>query len=131
LDRRELGRRGEEAVARLLARRGFDILARNVRVGRGELDVVAERAGTWWFVECKCRGRADVGSPARALDRRKRASLYRAAREFVVRRGFRGEWGFLAASVVWEPDGIDASRTTPPRIELARLSIGPESLERG
>ena len=110
-------------MARLVAQ-GFEIVARNVRVHRNELDLVVERDGAWWFVECKCRSRDDVGPPIRAIDGRKRAALYRAAREFVARRGFRGDWGFLAASIVWMAAG------GAPRIEVARLAIGPGAVER-
>ncbi len=42
-----LGRRGEERAARYLLRRGYDVLARNVRLGRGEIDIVPARA-MWW-----------------------------------------------------------------------------------
>lgn len=124
MDRRELGRIGEEAVARRLAARGYSIVARNVRLRRGELDLVVARDGVWWFVECKCRSRRDVGSPLRAVDRRKRAALFAAAREFVARHAFRGDWGFLAAAVVWE------SEERPPQIEVARLAIGPSAIDR-
>jgi putative endonuclease len=124
LDRRELGRNGEEAVARRLAARGYAIVARNVRLRRGELDLVVERRGVWWFVECKCRSRRDVGSPLRAVDGRKRAALFAAAREFVARRSFRGDWGFLAASVLWGADG------RPPVVDVERLAIGPSAFDR-
>jgi len=124
LDRRELGRRGEEAVAVRLAARGFAIVARNVRMRRGEIDLVARRGGVLWFVECKCRSRGDVGTPLRALDPRKRAALFAAAREFVARRRFRGDWGFLAASIVWEQEGA------APLVAIERLPLGPAAFTR-
>src|SRR5688572_31398106 len=119
MDRRELGRRSEDAVAAFLARSGYAIVGRNVRLQRGELDLVATRRGRLWFVEVKCRGRDDVGPPHRAVDARKRVALFSAAREYVVRSGFRGDWGFLVASVVGRPG------PEPPRITLLRRSIGP------
>ena len=111
-------------MAHRLVARGFSIIARNVRLRRGELDLVAARDGVWWFVECKCRSRRDVGTPLRAVDARKRAALFAAAREFVARRDFRGDWGFLAASVVWE-----ASERLPV-IGIERLAIGPAAFDR-
>jgi putative endonuclease len=119
MDRVELGRRAEAAVAAFLAERGFRIVARNVRLARGELDLVALRGGRLWFVETKCRARDDVGPPHRAVDRRKRAALFAAAREFVVRTGHRGDWGFLMASVVARDGGRSA------RISVLRRVIGP------
>ena len=43
--RQEMARRAEQLVARYLMRKGFRIVGMNVRAGRLELDVVAERLG--------------------------------------------------------------------------------------
>jgi len=119
MDRRQTGRDAEEAVAALLARRGCVVVARNVRLQRGELDLVAWRGGRLWFVEVKCRRRDDVGPPHRAVDARKRAALFAAAREYVHRARHRGDWGFLIASVIARDGG------RRPEITLLRRSIGP------
>ncbi len=50
-----LGRRAERAAARYLMRRGWRVLARNVRTASGELDLVATRRGTIAFCEVKAR----------------------------------------------------------------------------
>ncbi|MEI6726663.1 MAG: YraN family protein, partial [Actinomycetes bacterium] len=39
--RQTLGRAAEDAAARHLQERGWRLLARNVRIGRGELDIIA------------------------------------------------------------------------------------------
>jgi putative endonuclease len=119
MDRRELGQLAESAVARHLTARGYSVVARNVRMQRGELDLVAARDGRLWFVETKCRRRADVGPPHRAVDAAKRRALFSAAREFVLLHGHRGEWGFLVASVVGD------GSTGPPSITVSRLAIAP------
>jgi putative endonuclease len=54
--RRELGQRAETAVARYLEEAGFSIEARNLRLGRLELDVVARRAELIVVVEVRTRG---------------------------------------------------------------------------
>ncbi len=50
-----LGRYGEELVAGHLERRGCRIAARNFSSPMGELDIVAERTGSFIFVEVKTR----------------------------------------------------------------------------
>lgn len=47
------GQRGEQQAASYLQRRGFTILDRNVRLARGELDLVARRGDLLLFVEVK------------------------------------------------------------------------------
>lgn len=78
LDRATLGRIAEDATAARLVARGFRILGRNVRVGRLELDLVAERNGRVIAVEVRGRTRTDFGHPAETLDAQKRARIRRA-----------------------------------------------------
>jgi putative endonuclease len=82
-----LGERGEEAAARHLESLGFRILDRRFRTRGGEIDLVAEDAGTLVFVEVKTRSSDRFGSPAEAVDARKRSRLLRAARIYMTRRG--------------------------------------------
>jgi putative endonuclease len=77
--RRPLGREGEARAAAHLARAGYRILARNVRAGGVELDLVAARGDVAVFVEVKTRRSAGAGSAAEAVDARKRARLVRGA----------------------------------------------------
>jgi putative endonuclease len=48
-----LGAAGERAAARLLAAKGMDILARNYKRRRGEIDIVARDGAALVFVEVK------------------------------------------------------------------------------
>jgi putative endonuclease len=77
--RRALGRAGEEAAACYLASQGFEILARNVRAGGVEMDLVASRGELIVFAEVKTRRGRRHGSPAEAVDARKRIRLLRGA----------------------------------------------------
>ncbi|HEX8715222.1 MAG TPA: YraN family protein [Solirubrobacteraceae bacterium] len=53
--RRALGRRGEQLAAEHLRRRGYAVLARNVRTRDGEIDLIARQRTTLVFVEVKTR----------------------------------------------------------------------------
>ena len=77
--RQALGAEGEARAAAHLTRRGYRIVARNVRADGVEIDLVAERAGTIAFVEVKTRTNARHGSPFLAVDARKQARLARGA----------------------------------------------------
>lgn len=50
----EIGKIGEDLACRFLMKQGFKILKRNFLRKWGELDIVAERHGTMYFVEVKC-----------------------------------------------------------------------------
>ena len=78
------GRDGEEAAARFLEARGLEVLARNVRAGSGEIDLVAAEGGTLVFVEVKWRKDGSRGAPAEAVTPAKRRRLLSAARAFLA-----------------------------------------------
>ena len=68
----------EAAVAEALIARGWTILARNVRVGRGELDIVAVDPGPpgqLVIVEVRWRRSRAFGLAEETIDHRKRAHL--------------------------------------------------------
>jgi putative endonuclease len=72
------GDAAETLVARTLIAAGWRILARNLRVGRGELDIVAVDPGPpaeLVIVEVRWRGRRDFGLAEESLDHRKRSHL--------------------------------------------------------
>jgi putative endonuclease len=69
-----IGADAEELVARRLRGLGWSILGRNVRVGRAEIDILAEDPGppaALVAVEVRWRARRDYGLPEETVDRAK------------------------------------------------------------
>jgi len=89
--RQHFGRAAEAAAARYLQARGWTLLGRNVRIGRGELDLIVRRGDVLAFVEVKARRSGSCGTPEDAVDGRKRrqvarlAELWLAARPWALR----------------------------------------------
>lgn len=103
--KKTLGRRGEDAAARFLQRRGYKILARGRRLASGELDLVALDGRTIVFVEVKTRTSADAGHPADAVDAVKQRKLTRLAVTFMKRHGLlEFPARFDVVAITW-PDG--------------------------
>lgn len=76
--RARLGQRAENAVAEHLARAGFTIVARNLRLGRLELDIVARRDALIVVVEVRTRGKGAWTSGLGSVSRAKRERIRRA-----------------------------------------------------
>jgi putative endonuclease len=74
-----LGAEGEARAAAYLRRRGYRIVARNVRAGGVEIDLIARRGALIAFVEVKTRRSLTQGPPELAVDARKTARLLRGA----------------------------------------------------
>ena len=73
--KRALGAQGEACAVAHLERRGLRILARNVRSGGVEIDVIAAHGALVVFVEVKTRRSRRAGLPEEAVDARKQARL--------------------------------------------------------
>ncbi|HDH27278.1 MAG TPA: hypothetical protein ENH00_13970 [Actinobacteria bacterium] len=90
LTARRLGELGERVAADYLIRRGFSIIDRNVRIGRGEIDLVVERHGTRIAVEVKStwlgERNVDGKDPLDAFDEAKEMQVWSLARHLDVHR---------------------------------------------
>ena len=96
-----LGRRGERAAERLLKRKGYLIVGRNVRNPFGELDLIAVDNRTVVFVEVKSR-RSDLENPAEAVTDEKQRRLTRASLAFLKRNHLLEHSArFDVVAVVW------------------------------
>lgn len=97
---RAAGMKGEDIAHRFLEDRGYAIIARNYRPGRGrgEVDIVAAKDGALVFVEVKTRLSGEFGDPVRAIDQSKRRALIRAASAFA--RSSRAPYSALRFDVV-------------------------------
>jgi len=95
--RQQFGRAAEEAAARYLTQSGWRLLGRNVRIGRGELDIVARRGRVLAFIEVKARRTHTCGAPEDAVSSLKRRQVARLAELWLAARP-------------WATDGIDDVR---------------------
>jgi uncharacterized protein (TIGR00252 family) len=78
------GRAAERRVAWHYRLRGYRILARNVRAGGVELDLIVRRGRRLVFCEVKLKEGPGFGDPLEAVDERKRERLRRGADAWLV-----------------------------------------------
>ena len=95
-DAHMLGRYAEDMAAKYLVSTGWKVLARNVRINHGELDIVAfdtkESPEELVIVEVRCRTRNKVQEAIESLDRRKMRALMNTSNEYVDDIGWEGFW---------------------------------------
>ena len=109
-----LGDDGERLAAARLEALGWRVLARNLRLGRAEVDILAvdpAEPPSLVVVEVRRRGRRDFGLPEETLGRRKRAALRRAAGDVAMRATL--------------PDGRGLP-ALPVRVDLIAIDPGPD-----
>jgi putative endonuclease len=74
-----VGNKGELVAAKHLRGLGYTILDRNVRIQRGEIDIIAKKADEVVFIEVKARTKKDGFQPSHRVDWRKLRRLKDAA----------------------------------------------------
>jgi putative endonuclease len=123
-----LGDAAEELVARSLMAAGWTILARNVRVGRGELDLVAIDPGppeTLVIVEVRWRAGRAFGAVEESVHHRKRRTLHEAAWRWLAESSDPPRLPIRFDLVVVEPGDARAAGRDPaePRIRHHRAAF--------
>ncbi len=101
----ELGRQGEALAARYLQRRGWQVVARNVRTPYGEIDLVARDGTVWVFVEVKTRTGRGFGWPEEAVTPHKWQRLHDAALHWMAEHAIPAEadWRIDVVAIVLRP----------------------------
>ena len=81
--RQRIGQAAEDIAVEFLGSQGLEILKRNFRRRRGELDVIARRADVLIVAEVRTRASNRYGGAAASVDIRKQRRLIRTASQFL------------------------------------------------
>lgn len=95
----ETGHRAETAATDFLETKGCTIVERNWRTRQCEIDIVAERDQTLYFVEVKYRANSRQGSGLDYITPKKLQHMRFAAESWVHMRGWRGQYQLCAIEV--------------------------------
>lgn len=79
----ETGTRGEEIAAHFLLKKGYQILDKNWRYFRNEIDIVARDGNILVVAEVKTRSSDKMMPPEMAVDAAKRKAIIRSANAYV------------------------------------------------
>jgi len=110
-----VGKRGEQAAARLLRQKGLVVVAESESDKAGEIDLIAidPRLKTIIFVEVKTHSTTKPGHPADRVDAEKQGRVTRAALRYLKRKKLLGNPARFDVVAVWWPVGA----AEPDRIE--------------
>jgi putative endonuclease len=108
-----VGKRGEQAAARLLRRKGLVVVAESETDKAGEIDLIAvdQRRKTVVFVEVKTHSTTKPGHPADRVDEAKQGRVSRAALRYLKRKKLLGVTArFDVIAVWWTSGGVEPDR---------------------
>ncbi len=108
-DKQATGIMGETLAANMLQQQGFQILCRNYRQGRAEIDLIAATEKLLLFVEVKTRrGKNSFGFPEEAVDNKKAARIVQAAGSYIEKINWQGDIRFDIIAVHLQRDANQA-----------------------
>ncbi|ADY56585.1 UPF0102 protein yraN [Syntrophobotulus glycolicus DSM 8271] len=100
MNRKELGKKGEELAAAYLIEQKMKILCRNYRCPRGEIDMIAgDGENTIVFVEVRLRTTSIRGSAEESLTERKIMRIQKTAAYYLLEQGYK-EWPRLRFDLI-------------------------------
>ncbi|MCK9572638.1 MAG: YraN family protein [Candidatus Omnitrophica bacterium] len=101
----DFGKVNEQLAAEFLIKNGYQILRKNFRSKKGEIDIIAKDQGTICFVEVKARKSADFGLPEEAVGLVKQKKISLAALYFLSSQGLLEKNArFDVISILWQDD---------------------------
>lgn len=96
-----LARLGEWRAAWLYRLRGYRVVARNLRIGGGEIDLVAKRGNTLVVAEVKTRQSVRAGEGLESVDERKQRQLARLGELLLLRERVPMRVRYDVVSLYW------------------------------
>jgi putative endonuclease len=94
------GREGEEQAALYFEKMGYEIIARNYRYKRAEIDLIIKKENLLVFVEVKLRSTVIFGLPEDAVDEKKEEMVLSAADNYIYENDWKGEIRFDVISII-------------------------------
>ena len=80
----QLGNKGEQLAVDFLLKKGYEIIERNYRFEKAEVDIIAQYGDTLAIVEVKTRSTSDFGNPQDFVKPKQIKNLVKAVDEYVT-----------------------------------------------
>lgn len=104
--KKETGSLGEDATVSFLENNGYNILTRNWRHQKGEIDIIAKLDDWIVFVEVKTRGTIDFGNPEEFVSPRQQRLIINTAHQFIIENDRQEEARFDVVGVVVQNEKV-------------------------
>lgn len=96
---KDIGSKGEDITLRFLQERGFELLERNYRYKRNEIDLIVRKDDLICFVEVKKRKSQTFGYPETFVSDGQKERIHQAAENFIIERQWEDKIRFDISAV--------------------------------
>jgi putative endonuclease len=106
-NKKETGQEGENLAANFLVAKGYEIVARNYRYRKGEIDLIVQKDDWLLFVEVKTRSATNFGEPESFVNMKQLNRIIDAAEAYIYANDWQGHIRFDIVSIKvggWEAE---------------------------
>ncbi len=98
----QLGKKGEQLAVDFLLKEGYNIIERNYRFKKAEVDIIAQKRAILAIVEVKTRSTADFGNPQDFVKPKQIKNLVKAVNEYIIENDLNVEVRFDIIAIIKE-----------------------------
>jgi putative endonuclease len=106
-DKIKKGKEGEDMAARFLMGKGYEIIQRNYRYKRSEIDLIVRKDNWLIFVEVKLRSSDAYGYPEDFVDYKKAKNVIDGAEQYTYDNNWQGNVRYDIVSIRLGRDGTE------------------------
>ena len=99
--RKKIGDKGEDNAISFLFANGYEVLQRNFRFRRSEIDIIAQKGTTMVFIEVKTRKDKTYGHPETFLSESQQERIHQGAEEYLRQHNWQGAIRFDIIAILW------------------------------
>jgi putative endonuclease len=103
-DKKRIGNKGEDLAVNYLFANGYNVIHRNYRVGRSEIDIIAQINNTIVFIEVKTRKDYSHGYPEEFVSEAQQERIMDAAEEYLESKNCNSDVRFDIISILSNGD---------------------------
>ena len=103
----ELGEKGEQLAVDFLLKKGYNIVERNYRFDKAEVDIIAKKKDILAIIEVKTRSSTDFGNPQDFVKPKQIQRLVKAVDEYVTSNSLDVEVRFDIIAIVKAGKGYE------------------------
>ena len=96
---KDLGNKGEDLAVQFLEDKSYTILERNYRIGRNEIDIIANTEDVLVFIEVKVRSSNSYGFPESFVSDEQAERILNVAEEYQYEKGWQSKVRFDIISI--------------------------------
>lgn len=102
-----IGKKGEELAASYLREKGYEILSRNYRFKKSEVDIICSKNDLLIFVEVKTRSSLKYGQPEVFVSLNQQKAIIRAAEEYLLETDWKQDLRFDIISIFMKKEDAE------------------------